>query len=565
MSVLDEIPTLTTILASDNTLSPSVFASEDVSAYIAHLTSLPLSELESEPTVLASSSAQLTNALTTLCYTSYPTFLSLHSTTATLTSSLSSLSSSLDSLMESLPALEMSTRKFAQETRDIQKDRRKASLVLEHHDKLYDVLSLPLLLDSCVRNHNYTDALLLSNHAASLARRFPSNPVIQSVKAECDARVQSMLAQLLHVLSEQAKLPALFRAVGFLRKMDVLTEDELALAFLTGRATYLDGALRTVEGEKKGLDVDGSVEREREAQARFLKRYIDAWREGVYDVVTQYAAIFLDRPAPGCMPSQLHILLTAFTTLRVHTLLTLLRETLPLVADPALLNSLLTQLTYCANSFARVGMDFKALLSPVFVDAVQIGISKELDAATDSWCAVLTSSRDKSRSRGSISARAKPSQFLLAPSAATSPPVPSSAQLVALVSAPAHVPPPVLASYPPLAIYTNAVLSTFNSLRMLAPVELLPTLLTTLDASIARGAGALLAFARTREWARNAGEEETRKEEEAVRAAVAVFVQVFVPFVRRALVEGVYGAQMEEAGATSGVEVSELEEWLDLK
>ncbi|KZT08761.1 Dor1-domain-containing protein [Laetiporus sulphureus 93-53] len=201
---------------------------------------------------LSSSSAQLTNALTTLCYTSYPTFLSIHATISTLTSSLSSLSSSLDALISSLPALENSARSFAEDTREIQKERRKAAFVLEHHDKLYDVLSLPLLLDSCVRNHSYTD-VLLANHSNSLSQRFPSNPLVQSVKAECDARVQAMLGQLLRMLIEQAKLPGLFRAAGFLRKMDVLTEPELALAFLTGRGTYLESLFKTVEIEKKAI------------------------------------------------------------------------------------------------------------------------------------------------------------------------------------------------------------------------------------------------------------------------------------------------------------------------
>nr|VWO97974.1 Benomyl/methotrexate resistance protein [Ganoderma boninense] len=267
-----ELQTLPDILASTSKdiLSTSL-SSPDAAPYIAHLTSLSLPELEAEPTELSSSSAQLTNALTTLCYTSYPTFLSLHATTSTLSSSIDSLSSSLSSWLSTLPTLESSARTFAADSRSLLASRRKAALVLEHHDKLHDVLSIPMLLETSVRNHNYADALLLAQHASSLATRFPSNPLIQSVKADCDARVHSMLAQLLRVLHEQAKLPALFRAVGFLRKMDVLSEQELALAFLSGRSSYLDGSLRVLEAEKKGMDGEVSVERERESQARYLK------------------------------------------------------------------------------------------------------------------------------------------------------------------------------------------------------------------------------------------------------------------------------------------------------
>ncbi|KAH9936985.1 Dor1-like family-domain-containing protein [Fomitopsis serialis] len=563
-----EIPTLPELLASSGTLPSSVLSSSDTSAYLSHLTTLPLSELTSQPAELSSSSAQLTNALTTLCYTSYPTFLSIHSSTSALSSSLSAFSSSLDVLLSSLPSLESSARSFAEDTRSIQKDRRKAALVLEHHDKLHDVLSLPTLLDSCVRNHTYNEALLLAQHAAGLAARFPDNALVQSVKAECDARVQAMLGQLLRMLSEQAKLPALFRAVGFLRKMDVLDEPELALAFLTGRGVYLDGLLKTVEIEKKG--VEGDREREKEAYARYLKRYVDLWREGVYDVVTQYTTIFLER-APstsGTAPTQLHMLLTTFTGLHLQRLLALLRETLPHIQDPSLLTSLLTQLTYCANSFARVGMDFKGLLAPIFVDAVRMGVQNELEEAADGWCDALKPSTSLSSYRSKATSK-RPSRFLVAASAAPSPPLPTDMQLQALSSGPPNVPPPILVSYPPLATYTNAILTALNGLRLLAPVELLDDLLQALDTSLARGLDTLLTLARDRPWTSEPKympvEDEEQKETEVIKAAAAVYVKMFLPFMRRALVEGVYGVKVGDVDAPPrkdlGVALEGWEHW----
>ncbi|KAL1950933.1 hypothetical protein VTO73DRAFT_82 [Trametes versicolor] len=572
-----EPPSLPELLASSSkdTLSSSSLTSPDASSYISRLTALSLQELEAEPTELASSSAQLTNALTTLCYTSYPTFLSLHATTSTLSSSLDALSNSLSSLLSALPTLESGARTFAQESRVLLASRRKAALVLEHHDKLHDVLSLPLLLETSVRNHNYADALLLAQHASTLASRFPSNPLVQSVKADCDARVHSMLAQLLRILHEQAKLPALFRAVGFLRKMDVLTEQELALAFLAGRSAYLDGTLRAVEIEKKGLDGEGSVERERDIHARYLKRYVDAWREGVHDVVTQYTTIFLDRPhSSEPAPPELHVLLTTFTTVRVSELLDLLRETLPLVADPSLLSSLLTQLTYCATSFARVGMDFRAALGPLFVTAVRKGITREFEDAAEAWTKALESDdAPKGRARP---ARRKPSQLFLSSSANSTPPIPTPAQLSALATSAPNVPPPILASYPPLGIYTNTLLSALNGLRLLAPASLLHDLLASLDAALARGASALLGYARKAAEGRSNGtssasSEETKREDEVVRAVGLVYAKVFVPFLRRALAEGVYGLKL---GATGGDGESEmdvelrrtlegLDEWLE--
>ncbi|GJF00203.1 Dor1-domain-containing protein [Phanerochaete sordida] len=562
-----ELPSLPELLESSSSypVPPSTFAQPEFSAYLSQLTDLPLAELAVEPTTLSSSAAQLTNALTTLCHTSYPTFLSLHATTSTLSSSLTSLSSSLDGLLSALPALEDSARSFAQETREIQKERRKASLVLEQHDKLHDVLSLPMLLDSCVRNHNYNEALLLANHASSLAQRFPANPLIQSVKGECDARVQAMLAQLLSMLREQAKLPALFRAVNFLRKMDVLDEQELALAFLTGRVAYLAGALHAVDVERQALA--GDRDRDKETYARFLKRHVDVWREGVYDVVTQYTTIFLERaPAPGAPaappPAQLQMLLRMFTTEQLQALLKLLRATLPHIPDPALLNSLLTQLTYCANSFARVGLDFKPLLAPIFVDAVRTAVTQELGDAAAAWSAKFVALKDRI---GPAATPKRPAQLLVAASAASAPPLPTPAQLDSLRSGPPHVPPQILASYPLLAIYTNALLSALNGLRLLAPVELYRDLLVALDGTLATGAAALLGYARDKPWLGGkppASEAQAEEDAKVLRAVGTVYFDVFAPFVVRALSEGVYGRPV---GSVVGEKVADVrKEWDEL-
>ncbi|KAI0658314.1 hypothetical protein C8Q70DRAFT_934275 [Cubamyces menziesii] len=185
------------------------------------------------------------------------------------------------------------------------------------------------------------------------------------------AYVLSMLVQLISILHGQTKLPTLFRAVGFLWKVNVLFGQELPLA--------LDSMPCTVEAEKKGLNSEGGVEREREIYARCLKRI-------------QY--YHLPRPSAGHRartlpaPPELRVPLRAFTTLRVWQLLDL---TLPLVADPSFLSSLLTPLTYCATSFARIGLDFRAALGPFFVFAVRRGVTRGFDDATNAWSTTLES------------------------------------------------------------------------------------------------------------------------------------------------------------------------------
>src|SRR6266702_1692295 len=59
----------------------SELSSSKATSYLEEIVTLPLDSILAEPANLSSTSSQLTNALTNLCISSYPTFLSLHSMT----------------------------------------------------------------------------------------------------------------------------------------------------------------------------------------------------------------------------------------------------------------------------------------------------------------------------------------------------------------------------------------------------------------------------------------------------------------------------------------------------
>ncbi|KAH9017017.1 Dor1-like family-domain-containing protein [Lactarius hengduanensis] len=432
------------------------------------------------PTEDSSTSSQLTNALTNLC-TSYPTFLSLHSTTTNLTATLSSFSGTLTTLLDDIPALESAARSFSSDISSIQSSRRRAALVLEHSSKLQDILELPVLADARA-------------FSASTGRT-------KDVHAEADSSIRALFAQLLATLRAQGKLPTLFRAVSFLRRMRVLPERALALAFLTGRLEALNTALTNAEGERRGLDAP-------DAWARYMKKYIDTWREGVHDLVTQYAAIFLERPPADLSREDLDVLRTllpACASQLLSRLLDALRTALPRLSDAPTLTALLTQLTYCSTSFARLGLDFRTLLPPLFEDAVLVRVSGEFSKAAvefgktprTNWAGVGAPRRDSRAAAGTTAGVLQ-------------------------------IPPQALVAYPPVAVFANALLAALNGLRLLAPVALLKDLVRALDGALAQACRVLLDAPR----------------EEAHEAATA-FVRLLVPFVRRGLIEGFHQSNVK--------------------
>ena len=193
-------------LLSPKSHDPRLLSSSQASSYLTHLTSLSLPYLVTEPQTLANETGALTSQLTHLCTAEYSTFLSLQSTSSTLSQCLDSFSSSLESLLVSIPTLESETYSFATSTKSIQAQRRKAGLVLEQHDKLLDVLQIPQLIDTCVRNGYYSEAMDLSSHSASLLARFSTVPIIIDVAAESEQAIRLMFSQLLALLREPAKI-----------------------------------------------------------------------------------------------------------------------------------------------------------------------------------------------------------------------------------------------------------------------------------------------------------------------------------------------------------------------
>lgn len=556
--------------------------------YLSYLTSLHLSDLKSEPAKLNSSSAQLTNVLITLCHTSYPTFLSVHQSVNTLSASLDAFSSSLDSLISVLPVVEQKAKGFLEEVKDVQAERKKMKVVVENLGRVEEIVGVGTVVEGCVRSGWYGEAVEVEMRVANLARKLDPDGrgVVWDVKAEVDQRIRSMVGDLLNGLRESGmnKLPVLFKTVGFLRKMGVLDEEEIAQAFLSCRLGCLKRSLEDLEVERRTSGALTPVTPSFQQSSvtisgeRYLKRYVDLWREGVYDLVSQFTTIFLERATSSPETTEfLHSLLTTYTTHLLSVLLGTLEVTLPAVQDPSALNSLLTQLTYCATSFSRIGLDFRWIIGGLFEDAVRTSVVKGFREARDKFIHTVSSA-----SPTALSISPSPASTAAAGSSSVNEPSLGAVRLD--VVNPPHVPPHILTSHKPTAIYTNDLLTTLNGLRLLAPKNLYRDLLAELDKSLGESGAtfidvvtttpltvsspssiptaplSLSSVASQGKFSKEGAEEKGKK----VRVYLgSMFVKVFVPFVRRALVEGVYGFEGEESEKDWRGELGFMRTWED--
>lgn len=370
--------------------------------YLNHLASQPLAALDtSEPQSLSQSSHSLLRSLQGLSKKSYQPIIDSASHHASLQTALPALAASTAELRNAIPRLDNEAVKFSSTYNKASENevlaRRKRALLLSRNvERLVDVLELPTLLNSAISASppNYSSALDLNGHIRRLHTLYPDSPLIASISAQADEAMRTMAANL--VLSLKApglKLAASLRTISWLRR--VLPDLDSAVSqgkghgsqdralgalFLVCRLATLMHMLNALDPLKELADQEKSRQKSigsgnawsgGQQTERFLKRYVEIFREQSFAIVSMYRSIFppsADAPptagiAQGDPLEPLPSTLSTFPLYLVDMLLETLRAYLPTVRDQASRDSLLTQVLYCAGSLGRLGGDFGLFLA----------------------------------------------------------------------------------------------------------------------------------------------------------------------------------------------------------
>ncbi|KAK4152263.1 Dor1-like family-domain-containing protein [Chaetomidium leptoderma] len=404
---------------------PSSRTAADPSAleYLTTLASQPLSSLgSSEPQALAQSSHGLLLSLQALSKKSHKQIIESASHHATLRTTIPALAASTAELRNSIPKLDSEAVRFSttynkSSDSDVLARRKKALLLSRNVERLVDVLELPTLLSSSISTApvNYSSALDLNGHIRRLHSIYPKSPLVASISTQADEAMRTMAANLILSLKAPGlKLAASLRTISWLRR--VLPDLEAAAAaaattaatpgtsagkghdsqervlgalFLVCRLATLMTMLEALEPLRELADQEkarqkaigsGNAWSGGQQTERYLKRYIEIFREQSFAIVSMFRSIFPaatavtnDGPAAEAaaqssdplepMPSAL----ATFPLYLVDMLLETLRMYMPTVRDQAARDSLLTQVLYCAGSLGRLGGDFGLFLATLDV------------------------------------------------------------------------------------------------------------------------------------------------------------------------------------------------------
>ena len=365
----------------------------------------------------------------------------------------------LETLEAQLPDLKRGCDGFVKGAKEIAKARAMNRTLMNNSGAVAELLEVPKLLDACVRNGHYDEALDLENFVAKMEATHGDIALVKRLADEARASSAEMLRALLARLRVGIQLPECLRMVGYLRRLSAYDETTLRRTFLACREEYIANTV----GE---LDDTNAYE--------YLKKLTDTHRVSLFDVVMQYRAIFSDDAGEDG-----GALLYSWATHRISKYLDLVKATLPRVYEGGALASVYEHCEYCGTSLARVGLDTRPLLRPVFGDAAMAVFDAALASAGDDFERALASAT-----------------WTAASSTAESTPLAAKTEAGDNVEGP----PATLADHVPLAAFVNGVLLAYNELRHLTPaLELNLRLARSLESAFSRATASLLAHGQSKD------------------------------------------------------------------
>ncbi|KFB47499.1 AGAP011488-PA-like protein [Anopheles sinensis] len=457
----------------------------DVADYLAKLGTYKAEELKKEKVRLQDEHRQNVEQTQDLAISNYHTFIRTAESSREIYREFLETEQKLDCLGDKWPKFIAACQSFQRSSAEINAARRLNSLTLMRNAELLEILELPQLMDSCIREGKYEEALELSAYVQRLATKHGNIPVIESINEAVESAWHTMLMQLLAQLRTDLQLPKCLQVVGYLRRMQAFSTSELKLKFLQARTSWLKDLLASIPDEDVHLH---------------LTKTIEATRVHLFNIITQYRAIF---PVDDTEDASFHLTGGHVTSDNerlagddgkiFHSWLhdqimdfvrTLERDLAS--NDITSYDTILGQCMYFGLSFSRVGVDFRALVAPVFVRvigdgfrAAMVRVTAQFEREIERYTLINKVPSMIKRQREDLRAGG-PNEDTTA----------GSVQ-----------PPDTLLDFEPLALYCNELLTVFNELRLCSPIALATNVTELVEGSLEQVCRGILGFYRQEQQA----------------------------------------------------------------
>eukprot|EP00929_Paragymnodinium_shiwhaense_P015259 TRINITY_DN123320_c0_g1_i1.p1 TRINITY_DN123320_c0_g1~~TRINITY_DN123320_c0_g1_i1.p1 ORF type:complete len:683 (+),score=182.74 TRINITY_DN123320_c0_g1_i1:84-2132(+) len=267
---------------------------ETARTYFPHLTSSTYDRLVREPDALQVEKDRCAREMEQLAVQNYGAFIGNAKVTDAVYQELSDIQKTLDNMDEMLSPIQDQLKDFKTTAADLSTRRSSLRNVLHQHGTLLELLELPQLLDACIRNQMYDESLELLAYCSNMLQPHEASgeeiPVLATLREQVTVQRSNLHAALVAQLKTDIHLPQCVRVIGFLRRIQRHSEEEFRSLFIEHRSAFLDSHKQQVE----------MLRNNRSSVVTALRNAADLLRTHVYDIGTQYRALFHQDDGPLC-------------------------------------------------------------------------------------------------------------------------------------------------------------------------------------------------------------------------------------------------------------------------
>jgi len=189
----------------ENVSGPSAL----IQGYLSRLTSSTLSSITQEHAALEEEKKDLEHQLKRLAKREYHSFVATAGHGDAIASTFAGFNARLADVHEKIPSLENAVSQFNAFAKSQAAERERAKNLLANHDRLLDILEMPSLVSTCVKNGYFSEAIQLSTHIKRLSSLHYINvPMVQELTAQVETAMGEMTVRLVGLLREPLKLPS---------------------------------------------------------------------------------------------------------------------------------------------------------------------------------------------------------------------------------------------------------------------------------------------------------------------------------------------------------------------
>lgn len=142
------------------------------------LGSYKVDQIKKEESRLAEDNKTVVEQTQDLAISNYKTFIQTSECSRRIYTEFKETEKQLDHLIDKLPNLTEKCEKFIKTSSEIATSRRLNSLNLRRNAQLLEILELPQLMDTCIYQGKYEEALELAAHVQRMGAKYSDIPII---------------------------------------------------------------------------------------------------------------------------------------------------------------------------------------------------------------------------------------------------------------------------------------------------------------------------------------------------------------------------------------------------